>query len=122
MTISLENISSTVLTDRQQQARQYLIQGDCTQAANLYEQAIAADPETKSHYWHLGLILLLQGQEMEAQTTWLLGMAGGESEQVEEWTAQLLDVLQMEAERREVLSDYSVTWAIRQHIREINPA
>ena len=122
MTISLENISSTLLADWQQQARQYLIQGDCTQAANLYEQAIAAEPETKSHYWHLGLMLLLQGQEMEAQTTWLLGMADGESEEGEEWTAQLLDVLQMEAERREVLSDYSVAWAIRQHIREINPA
>ncbi|WP_449418434.1 O-linked N-acetylglucosamine transferase, SPINDLY family protein [Phormidium nigroviride] len=122
MTISLENISSTVLADWQQQARQYLIQGDCTQAANLYEQAMAAEPETKSYYWHLGLMLLLQGQEIEAQTTWLLGMADGEPEQVEEWTAQLLDVLQMEAERREALSDYSVAWAIRQHIREINPA
>ncbi|MCC3575079.1 MAG: O-linked N-acetylglucosamine transferase, SPINDLY family protein [Microcoleus sp. PH2017_40_RAT_O_B] len=122
MTIYLQNISSDSRAHWQQQANQYLIQGNYTQAENLYEQAIAAEPEVKSHYWHLGLMLLLQGQEMEAQTTWLLGMADGEAEQVDEWTAQLLDVLQTEADRREGLADYSLAWAIRQHIREINPA
>ncbi len=44
----------------QQEAYQYLIQGDYTKATNLYEQAIAAKPEIKSYYWHLGLLLLLQ--------------------------------------------------------------
>ncbi|WP_293335632.1 O-linked N-acetylglucosamine transferase, SPINDLY family protein [Microcoleus sp. CAWBG58] len=122
MTIYLQNISSDSRTHWQQQANQYLIQGNYTQAENLYEQAIAEEPEVKSHYWHLGLMLLLQGQEMEAQTTWLLGMADGEAEQVDEWTAQLLDMLQAEADRREGLSDYALAWAIRQHIREINPA
>ncbi len=38
----------------------------------LYEQAIAEEPDIKSHYWYLGLILLLQGKEVEAQTTWAL--------------------------------------------------
>jgi predicted O-linked N-acetylglucosamine transferase (SPINDLY family) len=105
----------------QKQANKYLIEGDYIQAANLYEQAIEQDAEIKSHYWYLGLLLLLQGQEAEAQTTWLLGMAEGDPEQVELWTGELIEVLQTEAQRRGDLGDYSVAWAIRQHIREIIP-
>lgn len=113
-----------VLTDLnflQQRANEYLNQGDYRQAANLYEQAIKVEPDTKSHYWNLGLMLLLDGQEAEAQTTWLLGMTEGEPEQVELWTAELMQVLQTEAYRRGNVADYSVAWAIRQHMREINP-
>ncbi len=104
-----------------QQADQYLLDGDYLQASRLYETAIEAEPETRSHYWNLGLMLLLQGQEAEAQTTWLLAMAEGEAEEVEQWTAELIQVLQTEAERRDSLEDWAVAWAIRQHIREINP-
>ncbi|MCC3413047.1 MULTISPECIES: O-linked N-acetylglucosamine transferase, SPINDLY family protein [unclassified Microcoleus] len=109
-------------THWEQQARQCLIRGDYAQAAHLYEQAIEEEPDTKSYYWHLGLILLLHGQEAEAQTTWLLGMAEGEPEQVELWTSELIQVLQAEAERRGNLGDCSLSWVIRQHLREINPA
>ncbi|MEG3920064.1 O-linked N-acetylglucosamine transferase, SPINDLY family protein [Microcoleus sp. T3_A4] len=106
----------------EQQAHQCLVRGDYAQAANFYEEAIEEEPDIKSYYWHLGLILLLQGQEAEAQTTWLVGMAEGEPEQVDLWTAELIQVLQTEAERRGNVSDYSMAWAIRQHIREISPA
>lgn len=105
----------------QQQAHQCLIQGNYTQAVSYYEQAILAEPEVKSHYWYLGLVLLLQGQEVEAQTTWLMAMIEGEPEQVEEWTAQLNLVLQEEAIRREAQEDDSVAWTIRQQLREICP-
>ena len=106
----------------QKRAYEYLLQGHYSQAANLYEQAIASEPEITSHYWHLGLMLLLQGQEAEAQMTWFSVIAEGEAEQVEEWTGELMQVLQTEAERREALADHSVSWVIRQHMREINPA
>ncbi len=105
----------------QQQANQCLLNGDYLQASRLYETAIEAEPERISHYWNLGLMLLLQGQEAEAQTTWLLAMAEGEAEEVEQWTTELIQMLQTEAERRESLEDWTVAWAIRQHIREINP-
>jgi predicted O-linked N-acetylglucosamine transferase (SPINDLY family) len=105
----------------QQQAQKYWLQGDYFGAANLYEKAIEAEPETKSLYWELGLMLLLQGQEAEAQTTWLLAMAEGEEEEVDRATVELLDLLQGEAQRQENLAQYSLAWAIRQHIREINP-
>ncbi len=105
-----------------QQAYQCLLEKNYIQAASLYEQAVTAEPEVKSHYWYLGLVLLLQGQEAEAQTTWLFGMADGEGEQIEQWTQELIQVLETEAERRRLeLEDYAVAWAIRQHIREINP-
>jgi len=108
--------------DWYQQAYNHLIQGEYSQATCLYEQAIQVEPHVKSHYWYLGLGLLLQGQETEAQTTWLLAMVEGKPEQVELWTTELTQVLQIEAERREVLEDYSVAWVIRQHLREISPS
>ncbi|MEH1832197.1 MAG: O-linked N-acetylglucosamine transferase, SPINDLY family protein [Nostoc sp.] len=111
----------TALTLLEQQAQQYFIKSNYNQAASCYEQAIEIEPEVKSHYWNLGLMLLLQGQEAEAQMTWLLGMGEGEAQELEQWTGELMQVLQTEAERRETLADYKVAWAIRQHMREITP-
>jgi len=113
--------ASTASEQFQQQGHQCLIRGNYTQAASYYEQAILAEPDVKSHYWHLGLVLLLQGQEVEGQTTWLMAMMEGEPEQVEDWTAQLSSVLQEEATRREALEEDAVAWAIRQQLREICP-
>jgi predicted O-linked N-acetylglucosamine transferase (SPINDLY family) len=111
----------TALIDWQQQAHQYLVQSEYTKAVALYEEAIAAEPHILSHYWNLGLLLLLQGKEVEAQMTWMLPMADGEEEQIDIWTDELIYVLETEAERREKLAEYSLVWAIRQHIREMNP-
>lgn len=113
--------SAEALTPWQLQASQYLVQANYAQAAQLYEQAIESNPEERSYYWHLGLLLLLQGEEAEAQTTWLFAMSEGEPDQVEQWVAELAQVLQTEAERRETLADYSTAWAIRQHLREVSP-
>ncbi|MBW4648575.1 MAG: O-linked N-acetylglucosamine transferase, SPINDLY family protein [Kastovskya adunca ATA6-11-RM4] len=113
--------SSTTVLEQQQQAREYLLQGDYSQAAVLYEQVLTAEPDIKCHYWHLGLVLLLQEQVEEAQTTWLMGMLEGEPEQVELWNSELAQVLEEEARRREGLSEDSVAWAIRQQIQEICP-
>jgi predicted O-linked N-acetylglucosamine transferase (SPINDLY family) len=109
----------------QQQAEKYICSENYYQAAKIYEEAIFQEPNVNSYYWHLGLIFLLQGQESEAQTTWLIGMADGESEDIEKWTKELIEVLETEAERRRlqgtIEQDYCIAWAIRQHIREINP-
>ena len=112
---------SAVGSDWQQKTDQFLLKGDYVQAALLYEQAIEDEPSVKSYYWQLGLMLLLQGQEVEAQTTWLLAVAEGEPEEIECWTQELIQVLQTEADRQRDLGNYAVAWAIRQHIREINP-
>lgn len=96
-------------------------EGNYQKALSLCEEAINNNPDCKSNYWQLGLILLLQGQEEEAQATWLFAMSDGNPEQIERWTIELLQVLNAEANRRSSLEDYSVAWMIRQHIREINP-
>ncbi len=108
-------------TSSQSQGYQWLLQGDYANGISFYEKAIQADPTEKSSYWYLGLILLLNGQEEEAQTTWLLGMVEGNEEQLDQWTRELIQVLEAEAQRRKELEDYSVVWLIRQHIREIMP-
>lgn len=102
-------------------AYQALYQGNYQQAAGLYEQAIAAEPTIHSHYWYLGVALLLQGQELEAQTTWLLAMEEAESEEVEALTQDLVSILQTEAERFSQQADPASAWLIRQHLRELVP-
>ncbi|MBW4561189.1 MAG: O-linked N-acetylglucosamine transferase, SPINDLY family protein [Mojavia pulchra JT2-VF2] len=104
--------------DWQQQAEQYLIAENYSAAATLYEQAIESEPDIKSYYWNLGLMLLLQGQETEAQMTWLMALSEDEGEV---YTAELVKVLETEAERRITIEDYRIALAIRQHIREIVP-
>ncbi|MEH2222295.1 O-linked N-acetylglucosamine transferase, SPINDLY family protein [Nostoc sp.] len=105
----------------QNQAEEYFIEENYLQAAELYEQAIAIEPNAISYYWHLGLLLLLQGQETEAQMTWMLPITEADEEQLPIWINELLQFLQIEVERREILAEYSLAWLIRQHIREINP-
>ncbi|PZV13223.1 MAG: O-linked N-acetylglucosamine transferase, SPINDLY family protein [Leptolyngbya sp.] len=107
--------------DWQTNGYNHLVNQDYEQAIALYEQAIAAEPEVKSHYWLMGLALLLQGQEAEAQLVWLMVMAEGEPEQVNCWTAELVQVLEAEAARQDELGSGEVAWAIRQHIRELCP-
>ncbi len=115
-----------MITDQikwQHQAHQCLIQEKYNQAINLYEEAITAEPDVRSYYWHLGLLLLLQGQEAEAQMTWMLPLTKeAEPEEIEFYTNELIDVLQTEAERREKLAQHETVWLIRQHIREIQPS
>ncbi len=106
----------------QNQAEEYFIEENYLQATKLYEQAIVIEPNTIQYYWHLGLLLLLQGQEAEAQMTWMLPMTEADEEQLEILTNELFQFLQREAERRETLAEYSLVWLIRQHMREINPS
>jgi hypothetical protein len=69
----------------------------------------------------LGLVLLLQGQVAEAQTTWLMGMVEGEPDQVADWTEELREILLQEATRREALEQEAVALTIRQQFAEICP-
>ncbi|MGJ5633017.1 O-linked N-acetylglucosamine transferase, SPINDLY family protein [Nostoc sp. CALU 1950] len=113
--MNTKNASNTLA-----QAQQHLIAGEYNQAAKLYEQAIASEPDVIPHYWYLGLMLLLQNKEIEAQITWMLPLADVEEENIPAYTQELTEVLQLEAERRENLEEFSLAWVIRQHIKEIN--
>ena len=106
----------------QEQAHQFLTEGKYSEVARLYEQAIATEPDVTSHYWHLGLAYLLQGYEEEAQVTWMSPMVEGKPEEVEEWTGELIQILEAEALRQISLNNLKLSWLIRQHIREIAPS
>lgn len=115
------SVLNTAPVRLQEKAYNLLIEEDYFQAANLYEQAINAEPDVKLHYWYLGLMLLLQGKQVEAQTTWFMAIMEGEPEQVEAGNEELVEVLQIEAERREKLEQYIIAEKIRQNIRQIAP-
>lgn len=126
------------MSNWQQQVEQLLECGNYSQAASLSEQAIAQEPHVLSHYWYLGLVQLLQGQEIEAQSTWLLGMSEGESQlssdqispdqndsQIEQWTTELVNILHTEANRQQALGNDTgnhLAWLLRRHMHEIEPA
>lgn len=105
----------------QQQAQEFLLKDRYDQLGSLYEQAIAAEPDVIAHYWHLGLVYLLQGQEEAAQATWLLAIAQGTDEEAEQWAEELVQILNTEAQRQAELENFQACWLIRQHIREIAP-
>ncbi|HEY9614447.1 glycosyltransferase family 4 protein [Allocoleopsis sp.] len=100
-------------------AYQCLIYGEYHQAATFYEQAIEAYPTVMSNYWYLGLTLLLQGQEEDAQATWMLAMMNAESEQADLWKAELVKVLEAEAHRRKALVDDQTAQLIEQYITDM---
>ncbi|URD52688.1 O-linked N-acetylglucosamine transferase, SPINDLY family protein [Chroococcidiopsis sp. CCNUC1] len=110
-----------VALNLQVQTSNLLTQGKYSQLASLYERAIETEPEVISHYWHLGLAYLLQEQEEVAQTTWLLAMSEASNEEAEQWTKELIQILDTEAQRQLELENLQLSWLIRQHIREITP-
>ncbi len=105
----------------QPEAYHLLLKGQYHQVVQFYEHTIQADSETLSNYWYLGLAYLLNSTEEEAQTTWLFALSQSESDELETLTLQLLNILQVEAQRQRQINQPKTAWLIRQHIREINP-
>lgn len=104
-----------------EEAYEYLIVGDYSNASLLYENAISVDPTSRTNYWYLGLSLLLSGQELEAQFAWGMVTAEADVNEIESCEQELCHILIQEAERQEDIKEYSTAWLIRQHVREIKP-
>ena len=102
--------------------RTQLDEGYDDKAIGFYEQAIETSPDVTSNYWHLGLAYLLQGREEEASATWLLTLSQGSPEEIDEWTEELMQVLDAEAQRQADRNNIQNAWLIRQHLREIAPS
>ncbi|BBC22541.1 tetratricopeptide repeat protein [Pseudanabaena sp. ABRG5-3] len=105
----------------EQQADDHYINGKYDVAASLYEQAIAINPSNKTNYWYLGLSQLLQDQENDAQMTWFLALDDAEPEEVEQFSEELYQVLEIEANRHATLSHEQAAITIRYSLREVNP-
>ncbi len=104
-----------------QQAAASLAQQNYDSAIALCEQAIATDSADTTVYWYLGLALLLQGQTLEAQATWLSGMSEMPAEQIEANTTELLDLLNTEVLRQTAAEHWQQVWTIRQQISQLAP-
>ncbi len=96
-----------------------IVSGDFDQAVNLYEEAIAVEPEVRANYGYLGLAMLLQEREADAQMTWF--SAVDDPEEFDDWVNELEKILNAEAERYSNNSEISTAWLIRQHLAEISP-
>ncbi len=103
----------------QDQARELFNQGAYQQAAELYEQVIALLPSEMSSYWWLGLALLLQDLEEDAQTTWLMALMDVEADQVEQRMAELVQTLQHESDRQCGLNNLPAVERIQCCIQQI---
>lgn len=79
----------------QQRAAEYLEQGQYSDAIDFYQRCIDINPTLRANYWHLGLALLLQGEELEAQAVWLTALA----QETDVCLGELLKVLEAEAIR-----------------------
>ena len=114
------DLSRTVQTYTRE-IEQYLQKDDYNQAAKIYEELILVEPEEKRHYWNLGLVLLLSGDEFSAQAVWFQGLSDCEPDQVSLHTSTLVKTLLPEAEKRELRDEFEVAYLIRCQIQEIDP-
>lgn len=106
----------------QLQAEAYFAKGDYAEAVEFYTSAIVEHPAETKLYGYLGLALLLQGEEVDAQSTWMVPILEAESNEEQiRCTAELLEVLQTEADRQAKNTNYESAWLIRQHLQEFNP-
>lgn len=98
-----------------------LLAGDYFRVAALYEDAIAREPNTASHYWYLGLAYLLQGLEEEAQGAWMAGMAEGDWASLDRANQELAEILATEARRQTAIAQWEAASLIRLYLRELMP-
>lgn len=84
------------IADLLQQAEQYLAEDKYDRAIALYERCIEAAPTCKYNYWKLGLALLLEGREEEAQSCWFSAVFEGDTQESEQLTKELINILEIQ--------------------------
>ncbi|MFN5966545.1 MAG: O-linked N-acetylglucosamine transferase, SPINDLY family protein, partial [Pseudanabaena sp.] len=93
---SLDLINQSELT---KQAHNHYLESQYDLAEKLYQDSLTSENISKIRYWYLGLSQLLQGKESDAQMTWLLAVEDEEVEQIDQYTEELSQVLDAEANR-----------------------
>jgi protein O-GlcNAc transferase len=108
-----------------EQAKKCLHSQKYEEAIALYEEAIARisvdEPHRYQYYCYLGIALLLQGQEAEAQMVWLSAVADAPEEDTDTYSATLIKILTDEAQYREKISDWFNAWLLSRYICENAP-
>ncbi|MEB3355563.1 MAG: O-linked N-acetylglucosamine transferase, SPINDLY family protein [Synechococcales bacterium] len=104
-----------------QQLHQWLQQQRYASVIAHCQQVLAEDASAALPYWFLGLALLLQGDEVAAQTTWMAALLEGDEAEMEGRSRELETILDFQANQQAEVEHYDLAWAIRQHQRELNP-
>ena len=86
-----------------------------------YEKLIEREPENQSHYLYLGLIYLLKGEEEEAQGIWFSTVFYNEEENFLPDISELVNILDLEAQRQKNQENLINSWLIRFYIKEFQP-
>ena len=118
---TISYIEPNNLATLKEQAFESFVKNRFDEATSLYEQLISLDSSNKTNYWYLGLSQLLQGQEEDAQMTWLLAIENAELDQIEMCTNELEQILEKEAQRKESLESNQDALTIRSHLCDVNP-
>lgn len=77
----------------QKQAFKHLAEGNYSQAGELWQACIDAEPTERLNYWYLGLVWLLQGENADAEAIWLSALAEGTTAEIEAGMAELQEIL-----------------------------
>jgi predicted O-methyltransferase YrrM len=91
-----------------------------SEAISFYKRAIKTDSTLISNYYHLCSALLLQGEELEAESVWGSVIEQANFEQVNLWTAELNEVLKIEASKCEEASEFDLVQKIRYYVSVAN--
>ena len=98
------SIERQAIDTLQQQAERVFQQQEYVQVATMYHQLLEQAPEQWSHYWYLGLSLLLQGDLGEAQEVWITALLGSE-EALDDRLFELSSLLKIESARQQQLGN-----------------
>lgn len=77
------------------QASCELERGEYQTACALYQFCLELQPNVLAHYWNLGLVYLLQGEELDAQTIWMSPFLEESPEEFQRGMTELLSFLQV---------------------------
>jgi beta-fructofuranosidase len=106
----------------QKQALEYLDQGQFSQAIAIYQKSVEADPNIISNYWYLGLALLLERKKAEAQAVWLSAMTQIQTDQIDFYIKELVDILENTAFRYLHSGSLTTAETIYLEILELDPS
>ncbi|MEW6491431.1 MAG: methyltransferase domain-containing protein [Cyanobacteriota bacterium] len=108
-------------TQLQTRAAKCLAQNNYEEAIALYEQCVEMNSTEVSNYWYLGLALLLNGQELEAQASWLSILVEASSEEIDNWSQELRKILELKALHQQEVGNSAQAERIYWQILEQNP-
>jgi tetratricopeptide (TPR) repeat protein len=100
---------------------EYLAKQDYEAALALCRQNIQAQPQVIVNYWYLGVALLLQGKQTEAEQCWNAVLSQGTPPQVQQWRQQLYEIFWAIATQKESVRDWQSALLLRDRISAIGP-